>query len=59
MPFGMGPHNCLGMRLALMEIKVAVVHILQKFRFVACEETQVRNVMDYQVWSEISIFCVN
>jgi len=29
------------MRLALLEMKMAAVHILQKFRFKVCEETEV------------------
>jgi len=40
-PFGTGPRNCLAMRLALLEMKVAFVHILQKFRLKVCEETEV------------------
>ncbi|XP_064611451.1 cytochrome P450 3A9-like [Liolophura sinensis] len=40
-PFGVGPRNCIGMRLALMEAKMAIVAILQKFRFIRAPETQV------------------
>ncbi|CAG2113397.1 unnamed protein product [Medioppia subpectinata] len=41
LPFGAGPHNCIGMRFALMEVKLAFVHIIQRFRFVRTEQTSV------------------
>lgn len=41
MPFGLGPRNCVGMRLALMELKMSMVHILQRLKFVVCEKTQI------------------
>jgi len=41
MPFGVGPRNCVGMRLALTELKMATAAILQKMKFVKCRETQI------------------
>ncbi|KAJ3209226.1 Cytochrome P450 3A4 [Entophlyctis luteolus] len=33
LPFGLGPHMCPGMRMALMEMKVVVIRLLQHFDF--------------------------
>uniref|UniRef100_A0A8C0WCR7 unspecific monooxygenase n=1 Tax=Castor canadensis TaxID=51338 RepID=A0A8C0WCR7_CASCN len=41
MPFGNGPRNCLGMRFALMNMKVALIRVLQNFTFKPCKETQI------------------
>lgn len=41
LPFGAGPRSCLGVQLGLLEIKLTLLHILRKFRFEACPETQV------------------
>ena len=40
MPFGMGPRNCVGMRFALMEVKTAVVFLINKYRFYKTAKTQ-------------------
>uniref|UniRef100_A0AAQ4NU50 Cytochrome P450 3A n=1 Tax=Gasterosteus aculeatus aculeatus TaxID=481459 RepID=A0AAQ4NU50_GASAC len=41
LPFGAGPRNCIGMRFALLMMKLSVVEILQNFSFVTCKETQI------------------
>ncbi|XP_075952994.1 cytochrome P450 3A40-like [Anarhichas minor] len=41
LPFGAGPRNCIGMRFALVMMKLALVEILQNFSFVTCKETQI------------------
>ncbi|TEA25188.1 hypothetical protein DBR06_SOUSAS1010070 [Sousa chinensis] len=41
LPFGAGPRSCLGVRLGLLEAKLTLLHVLRKFRFEACPETQV------------------
>ncbi|XP_074485762.1 cytochrome P450 3A30-like [Sebastes fasciatus] len=41
LPFGLGPRNCLGMRFALMMVKLALVEVLQNYSFSVCEETEI------------------
>ena len=42
MPFGYGPRNCIGMRFALLEAKMALIEVVSKFRIVLAPETKVR-----------------
>ncbi|KAM5255106.1 thromboxane-A synthase isoform 2-T2 [Ctenodactylus gundi] len=48
LPFGAGPRSCLGVRLGLLELKLTLLHILSKFRFTACPETQIPLQLDSQ-----------
>ncbi|KAF5889820.1 cytochrome P450 3A30-like [Clarias magur] len=41
MPFGVGPRNCIGMRFALVAMKLAIVEILQRFDVGLSAETKV------------------
>ncbi|PRD25933.1 UNVERIFIED_CONTAM: Cyp3a2 [Trichonephila clavipes] len=41
LPFGAGPRNCVGMRFALMEIKICLAYVVTNFEFFKCSETQV------------------
>jgi len=39
LPFGAGPRNCIGMRFAILSMKLAVVELIQNFTIVTCKET--------------------
>ncbi|KAM6925182.1 cytochrome P450 3A27-like isoform 1-T1 [Xenentodon cancila] len=45
MPFGAGPRNCIGMRFAVLMMKLAIVQILQNFTIVTCNETDIPMVL--------------
>ena len=41
LPFGLGPRNCVGMRFALMEAKMALIEIVRNFKIELAPETKV------------------
>ncbi|XP_061165934.1 cytochrome P450 3A9-like [Saccostrea echinata] len=48
LPFGHGPRNCIGQRLAGMEVKCGIAYILQHYRFTKCSETEIN--LKYVKW---------
>ncbi|XP_067143005.1 cytochrome P450 3A24-like isoform X2 [Centruroides vittatus] len=40
LPFGEGPRNCIGMRFAIMVVKMFIFHLFRDFRVHATEETK-------------------
>nr|XP_034180232.1 cytochrome P450 9e2-like [Osmia lignaria] len=45
-PFGLGPRQCIGNRFALMEVKLLMVHLLQKFVIKPNEKTSIPLVFE-------------
>lgn len=40
-PFGHGPHSCIGLKFAQMELKLTIARILRKFSLEVAPETQI------------------
>ncbi|XP_030636580.1 cytochrome P450 3A27 [Chanos chanos] len=45
LPFGAGPRNCIGMRFALVSMKLVITEILQRFDVHVCRETRIPLVL--------------
>ncbi|KAL4096786.1 hypothetical protein QTP88_021670 [Uroleucon formosanum] len=41
LPFGGGPRTCIGKRFALLEIKLTLLELLNKFEVLPCEKTEI------------------
>ena len=56
MPFGWGPRNCIGLKFALLEAKIALMEILRKYSFAKGPETVVCTISLKNV-CEVPIQC--
>ncbi|CAH1792636.1 unnamed protein product [Owenia fusiformis] len=39
-PFGMGPRNCVAMRLAQIEVRLCIANMVRKLKILPCEKTE-------------------
>jgi cytochrome P450 len=52
--FGAGPRNCVGMRFAMMEMKIALVRLLKIYSIVDCGEQTRQSIEELQEFISIS-----
>lgn len=48
--FGVGPRSCIGQRFALMEMKLIVAEVLQRYEFESCNFSDIERYHDSKIW---------
>ena len=46
MPFGIGPRNCIGNRLAQLNLKSGLVHLVSGYKVMTCSKTPEKLIVD-------------
>lgn len=55
LPFGDGPRNCIGIRMGIVQVKIGLVSMLQKFTFTLVSEEDHKNLTDFDPKSFIPL----
>lgn len=46
LPFGDGPHNCIGFRLGYLQSKLGLIQLISKYEITTCEQTPIPVMQD-------------
>lgn len=56
LPFGAGPRNCVAKSLALLEVKLALLHTVRKYKFSRCDQTKVNGYFSKLPFRKFTFF---
>ncbi len=56
MPFGAGPRKCIGFQFAMMELKLAISRILQRYEVTLVAPEKIRRYATWSLWPKPGVF---